>query len=275
MKQPELGQKILQWRKAKGLTQEELVEMCQINVRTIQRIEAGEVTPRSFTLKTIMEALGVDASEFKEEHSEGSTVEGSALKPNKLFQFSFYFGIIYLITAFAEAFVDITIWEAPIEPPGKSGFGYLVLKLIIVFTYIPFKYGFYKLGKDAGNHLISVASILLIAGILLAIGKDLYMFFYIGEFHIEWKMAEAIYFGMVYILFGIGLLRFQKVFGTVALVSGCLGILTGVAFISIIFAIPGMVVLTVFEILLLVILYSTSHKLGSTTNKKTPFSLIE
>ncbi|MCW8982140.1 MAG: helix-turn-helix domain-containing protein, partial [Altibacter sp.] len=58
MKQPELGQKILELRRQKGLTQEELVEQCNINVRTIQRIEAGEVTPRSFTLKTFLNALG-------------------------------------------------------------------------------------------------------------------------------------------------------------------------------------------------------------------------
>ncbi|MCS5489833.1 helix-turn-helix domain-containing protein [Algoriphagus limi] len=47
MKQPELGKKISELRKAKGMTQEELVEKCNLNVRTIQRIEAGEVTPRS------------------------------------------------------------------------------------------------------------------------------------------------------------------------------------------------------------------------------------
>ena len=60
MKQPELGKKISEWRKAKGLTQEELVEKCNLNVRTIQRIEAGEVTPRSYTIKAIMEALGIE-----------------------------------------------------------------------------------------------------------------------------------------------------------------------------------------------------------------------
>lgn len=38
MKQPELGKRISELRKEKGLTQEELVEKCNINVRTIQRI---------------------------------------------------------------------------------------------------------------------------------------------------------------------------------------------------------------------------------------------
>jgi transcriptional regulator with XRE-family HTH domain len=57
MKQPELGKKIAELRKAKGLTQEELVEKCNINVRTLQRIEAGDATPRSYTIKTIFPAL--------------------------------------------------------------------------------------------------------------------------------------------------------------------------------------------------------------------------
>ena len=57
MKQPELGKKIAELRKAKGLTQEELVSKCKVTVRTLQRIESGLVTPRSYTLKLIFAAL--------------------------------------------------------------------------------------------------------------------------------------------------------------------------------------------------------------------------
>lgn len=57
IQQPELGKKIADLRKAKGLTQEELVEKCNINVRTLQRIESGEAIPRTYTLRLIFEAL--------------------------------------------------------------------------------------------------------------------------------------------------------------------------------------------------------------------------
>jgi transcriptional regulator with XRE-family HTH domain len=57
MNQPQLGKKIAELRKAKGLTQEELVIVCKLNVRTLQRIESGEVTPRSYTIKIIFTAL--------------------------------------------------------------------------------------------------------------------------------------------------------------------------------------------------------------------------
>ena len=57
MKQPELGKKIADLRKAKGYTQEELVERCKLSVRTLQRIESGEVEPRSHTIRVIFAAL--------------------------------------------------------------------------------------------------------------------------------------------------------------------------------------------------------------------------
>ncbi|MFO7659062.1 MAG: helix-turn-helix domain-containing protein [Bacteroidales bacterium] len=75
MKQPELGRKILDLRKAKGLTQDELVEKCNISVRTLQRIEAGEVTPRSYTVRIIFEALDYN---FFGSHGNVSVVFGKA-----------------------------------------------------------------------------------------------------------------------------------------------------------------------------------------------------
>lgn len=57
MEQPELGKKILALRLAKGLTQNELADKCNISLRTIQRIESADVTPRSFTIKVIFSNL--------------------------------------------------------------------------------------------------------------------------------------------------------------------------------------------------------------------------
>lgn len=64
MNQPELGKTISELRKAKGLTQDELVIMCNLSVRTLQRIESGEVTPRSYTIKTIFKALDYNIYEI-------------------------------------------------------------------------------------------------------------------------------------------------------------------------------------------------------------------
>jgi len=53
MNQHEIGRKLTELRKNKGLTQEELAIRCGVNVRTIQRIETGTVSPRVATLKLI------------------------------------------------------------------------------------------------------------------------------------------------------------------------------------------------------------------------------
>lgn len=64
MQQPELGKKILELRKTKGLTQQELVEKCNLSVRTLQRIESGKVRPRSITVRLVFEALEFDYDNF-------------------------------------------------------------------------------------------------------------------------------------------------------------------------------------------------------------------
>jgi uncharacterized Tic20 family protein len=64
----QLGQKIQELRKLKGMTQEDLADKTGLSVRTIQRIEGGEVDPRSYTLNQIAEALGVELNELTQEN---------------------------------------------------------------------------------------------------------------------------------------------------------------------------------------------------------------
>ena len=54
------GQLIKELRLKKGITQEDLAAKTDISVRTIQRIESGEVDPRAYTLQSIAAALDVD-----------------------------------------------------------------------------------------------------------------------------------------------------------------------------------------------------------------------
>ena len=59
-----IAKKIVHFRKLKGITQETLAELTGLNVRTVQRIEAGEVDPRLYTLKSIADALQVNIEEL-------------------------------------------------------------------------------------------------------------------------------------------------------------------------------------------------------------------
>jgi uncharacterized Tic20 family protein len=64
MDKTSIAKKIIHYRKLKGITQETLSEICGLNVRTIQRIESGEVDPRLYTLKSIADALEVNLEEL-------------------------------------------------------------------------------------------------------------------------------------------------------------------------------------------------------------------
>jgi transcriptional regulator with XRE-family HTH domain len=53
-----IGQQIKDGRVAKGYTQQELSDLTGISLRSVQRIEKGEVVPRQYTLRVLAEKLG-------------------------------------------------------------------------------------------------------------------------------------------------------------------------------------------------------------------------
>ena len=60
MNQPDLGLRVSALRQQRGFTQEQLAEKCEVSPRTIQRIESGEVDPRSYTLQCLSDNLEFD-----------------------------------------------------------------------------------------------------------------------------------------------------------------------------------------------------------------------
>lgn len=66
----QLGTKIIQTRKMKGISQEKLSEVAQINLRTLQRIEKGDTYPHGDTLQRIAKALGAPLEDLVEDVSE-------------------------------------------------------------------------------------------------------------------------------------------------------------------------------------------------------------
>jgi transcriptional regulator with XRE-family HTH domain len=60
MEEHTLGDKIREARKSRNLSQVDLAFKCRLDVRTIQRIESGEVNPRAYTLRIINSVLETD-----------------------------------------------------------------------------------------------------------------------------------------------------------------------------------------------------------------------
>lgn len=75
MNQPKLGKKIFELRREIGLTQGELAENCNISLRTVQRVESGEVTPRSHTIKVIFSALDCELNNASINNSDKTSSE--------------------------------------------------------------------------------------------------------------------------------------------------------------------------------------------------------
>lgn len=233
MKQPELGRKIAELRKSKGLTQEELVELCNISVRTIQRIETGEVTPRSYTIKTILSALGNDLKDIQEE-------ETTSTKSKRALQLAWIFGIFYLLFGFLEGPMDFIRFSEDLS--GTSGYSllphidlsqplYLVVKIMVLGSYIFFLRGFVTLGSFLGNALLKITSILLISLMTFTIGYDIISLFWnpVDPFLILTGISLA--FGVLGIIFGIALIRLRNALGPICLVAGLLEIAAGAFFL--------------------------------------------
>lgn len=71
--------KLLTLRQKLNLTQEELSEKSGVSVRTIQRIEAGTI-PKGYTLKALVNGLGISEAELLEPIEEITTDNGKWLK---------------------------------------------------------------------------------------------------------------------------------------------------------------------------------------------------
>ncbi|WP_139828071.1 helix-turn-helix domain-containing protein [Marivirga sericea] len=267
MKQPELGHKIQNWRKAQGLTQEELVEKCNLNVRTLQRIEAGEVLPRSYTVKTILEVLKVDFSELNLKEEQKNQL--SILLENKrsFLKWGAILGIVYLCLSFVEGFMEIGFYDESISD--ISGLSYSLVKIGVMLTFAVFYYAFYLIGKAINDDFVKVSALFLIVLIVISNINDIAVF-YSGYLSVETLLIlRSVIFGIGYLLLGTAFALRQKSLGTLSLVTGIFGIVTGLGFVSVLMAIPALFTLTVFEILMLVMIFKVMNSNEVSGGKET------
>ena len=100
--------KMLQLRDERKMSQEELSEASGISVRTIQRIEKGQVTPRPYTARKLLEAFNVSLEEFNADaydSSKDSTEESTRLNRFMISNF-----LVFILPVFYLVFL-IAIWK--------------------------------------------------------------------------------------------------------------------------------------------------------------------
>ena len=277
MKQPLLGKKITELRKQKGLTQEELVKRCNVTVRTIQRIESGETTPRIYTIKTILNALGLDYEKvFEREYNEGKFDKILRFFPSNLkevLNVSFIAGIVYFVLGFVEmgyyatSFFDLdsqTNWSnLPIKNYGSySDNGiYIFIKIISIISFSLLMRGFVLVGSYYKNYLVELmAFVMIIMHIIFEISDIVSINF--ENSLVEFIMiSKAVTFGVIMIFFGVGLLRLKSHLGNLPKITGILEIITGVCFATVFLSVFGLIFLTPLELLELLLLYKVASKI--------------
>lgn len=237
MEQPTLGLKITELRNAEGITQKELAEQCKVDIRTIQRIESGEVVPRMYTLNLLSQALSYDFN------IQPTTVPNTPRLLLKVLKLAFMAGLIYSANAIP---VVISLTKQQFNHSTQG-----LLFLIHSLSATAFFYGFYSLGQHRQNQILSISSLLII--ILLPLTNLLY---FISPFNV----------GLIYILlciscimFGVGILKSanKSNYKLLYTFTGTIDILLSCLFLSNIFRVQtaGLIISIGNDFLLAAILY--------------------
>jgi transcriptional regulator with XRE-family HTH domain len=282
MKQPELGRKITELRKEKGLTQEELVDKCNISVRTLQRIETGEVMPRIYTVKTILAALDYDLSKISDDEDDFWDRAGNWLKGilyidpdlNKpagylttQLNIAWISGIIYFILGFLEAPAEY--FRVKENQMIFSNTFYIMLKISILISFIVFQRGFILIGFLFRNYLLRIISVILMLGTLFVIGYDIASIFYTPVERSYMLGGEALTFGGIGIIYGVSLLRLRKSIGLVANFAGIFEIIAACFLLTIVLAFIGLILSIPTELFEIVILYKSMEIIQSKQQEPT------
>lgn len=262
MKQPELGKKISDLRKEKGLTQEELVDLCNINVRTIQRIESGEVTPRSYTLKTILKALNYDLEEIHLEERERISYSKSDFN---IINIAFWIGILFVIVDSFNIFLNIALDFSIDVLGGIINFKglYFITQIASFVLAIAFYSGFYTSGKIFKSTLLKATAILM----LVVAGSNYFFSVFLmdsNDFIITtFGVVSLLGYGAVGIPFGIGLLKLNNHLGSYATITGIFTIILYATMLTVILVFMSVFLILPVMILQLILLYKVKEYLQS------------
>jgi uncharacterized Tic20 family protein len=124
MNQPDLGLKITELRQQRGLTQEKLAEYCEVSTRTIQRIESGDVEPRSFTRNSLSNILEFD---FGKENTNNQ---------------SLWLALLHMSSVICIVFIPLLLWSwkkdqsYKIDQHGRDVLNFQITIMLVLFAFV-------------------------------------------------------------------------------------------------------------------------------------------
>ena len=251
MTQPELGQEIARLRKENGLTQEELVERCNINVRTIQRIEAGDVTPRSYTIKSILAAMNLDLEALKVSEAKVQFNIENKEKTYKTLVLAMVSGVLYILTMILADisyffFEDSKFTEQTILS---------VLIGIELLCLLGLYYGFVNVGKITSRSLLSIGGYSIIAMGIIWYSIEIISLWFFSEWHLSILVIEGVFFGMATLILGAGIWSLRDYHQSLASITAIAEFILGGSLLSVIFQVAGVFLVVPVVILEIALLY--------------------
>ena len=253
--QPKLGERLHDIRVARGLTQLELRERSHVSIRTIQRIESGVVTPRTITIKILLEALGENMEEWfgprmnvKNQFSikvfknmllisESETTLKNALTP------AWISGIIYLLMVLMEQ--GLEVFSEYLNEEYSLLIPMVMVKSMASVSFFLFTRGILSLALLFENHLLKVAAYIsmffiatlyLIEVVMIVIQHD-------TSLAATFRAFAVVPMGAISIFLGIGLKRLQDGMGKMAKIAGNLELIFGISYLSLVFSFIGVLLL--------------------------------
>lgn len=256
MQQPALGKRLTALRKEKNLTQEELVEISHVSVRTIQRIEAGEVLPRTSTVKILLAAMGQSPEQFFNPKEDVMQKEHTPQLNRNTLMTSVFAGAIYLTVEIILSALDINWLTKKTDWEPWLNFVYIGLTITMIVTYTLFMWGFVKLSALFENGLLKAGSYLMIAAAASMGVLDISTLWVRDAERLLLPYTTAsVILGSLTLIFGIGLIRLQDGMGELSRAAGILEIIVGSALITVVLFFIGYVVMIPAVIVEILVLY--------------------
>ncbi len=228
----------------------------------------GEVTPRGYTIKTILAALDFDLSTVTVPDDDSATSMMGIVRKYLLLEaydaasmafvytqltIAWVAGVLYFLLGLFEGAAETLRGDAAIDNPGF----YVALKLSVLVTSVLFQRGFVILGQLFDNYLLRIMSFVLIVGELMTQGYDIASVFYDSTERELVLLAEAFTYGTILIFYGVSLRRLRTVLGNLAKYAGLFAIVAGCCFLSVVLALAGLFVLMPAVLLEIIILYKS------------------
>lgn len=236
--------------------------MCNINVRTIQRIEAGEVTPRSYTLKTILKVLDCDLEEIHLEEKNKLNFSRADLKTINICA---WLGIVFIIIDSFNIFLNITLdFDLDVlESITSIKQLYITTQFVSFILAFTFYLGFYISGKIFKSSLLKATSILMIVVSGLNYFFSGFLFDSNEFIKTTFGVVTLLGYGAVGIPFGIGILKLNTYLSSYA-TSGIFTIILYATMLTVVLIFMSVFLIVPVMILQLILLYKVKEYLQHT-----------